>query len=106
MKVICRHDILRTSVVWEGLPEPAQVVWRQARLPVEEVAPDAAAADIAAGLRARFDPRRFRLDVRHAPLVRAFVAQDPVNERWLLLLLHHHLAVDHTTLGVLIEEVQ
>ncbi|HEX6911111.1 MAG TPA: amino acid adenylation domain-containing protein [Longimicrobium sp.] len=104
--VIDRHDILRTSIAWEGLPEPVQVVWRRARLAVEEVALDAGEADASQALWARFDPRRIRLDIGRAPVMRACVAHDAAQGRWLLLLQRHHLISDHTTLEVLHEEMR
>jgi amino acid adenylation domain-containing protein len=103
--VIDRNDILRTAMAWEGLSEPVQVVWRRAPLVVEEVMLEPAAGQAVDQLRSRFDPRSYRLDVRHAPLLRAFVAHDAAGDRWLLLLVAHHLAIDHTTLEILIEEV-
>ncbi|HEX3682331.1 MAG TPA: amino acid adenylation domain-containing protein, partial [Bryobacteraceae bacterium] len=105
-QVIARHDTLRTAVVWEGLPEPLQVVWRHAPLIVEEVALDPAAGDIAGQLRARFDPRHYRLDVRQAPLWRLFLTEDAPNRRWVMLELMHHLAGDHVTLQVMQQEIQ
>src|SRR5262249_48713350 len=69
--VIDRHDILRTAVLWEGLPEPVQVVYRLAPLIAEEVDVDPMTGEVADELRARFDPRRYRLDIRRAPLMRA-----------------------------------
>ena len=47
------------------------MVWRQAPLAVEEVALDAAAGTWREQLQERFDPRRYRMDVRQAPLLRA-----------------------------------
>ncbi|HVH12808.1 MAG TPA: amino acid adenylation domain-containing protein, partial [Longimicrobium sp.] len=41
-----------------------------------------------------------------APLMRAHVAPDPVRDRWLLLLLRHHLISDHATLEVLQSEIE
>ncbi|BGE86247.1 hypothetical protein Ms3S1_26830 [Methylosinus sp. 3S-1] len=100
---IARHDILRTAVMWEGLAEPVQVVLREASLIAEEVPLDPA-GDSARQLLERFDPRRFRLDVRQAPMIRLFWAFDPQSDRWTLMLLAHHLIFDHSTLEVLLEE--
>ncbi|MBR1141630.1 amino acid adenylation domain-containing protein, partial [Bradyrhizobium denitrificans] len=104
--VIGRHDILRTAVLWEELPEPVQVVLRHAPLPVEEVELDVGGGDGAAQLRARFDARHDRLDVRQAPLLRVVIARDPQSGGWLLLLQFHHLVMDHTTLEIVLEEIQ
>ena len=104
--VMDRHDILRTAVVWEGLREPVQVVWREAPLTVEEVELDPADGGAAEQLYARFDPRHHRMDVRQAPLMRAHVAPDAAGDRWLLLLLRHHLISDHATLEVLQAEIE
>jgi amino acid adenylation domain-containing protein len=102
--VIERHDILRTGLAWEGLPEPVQVVWRRAPLAVRRVS--LRTEDGARELWERFDPRRHRLDVRRAPLFEAIEAHDAPHGRWLLLLLFHHLAVDHTTLEGIFAEVR
>ena len=67
---------------------------------------DPAAGDAAEQLYARFDPRRFRSDVRQAPLLRLYIAYDAERKRWLMMQLLHHLAGDHTTLEVMQAEVQ
>ena len=75
--MIDRHDILRTAVVWEGTAEPVQVVWREAPLLVEEVELGPRGGRHAdEQLRARFDPRRYRMDIRQAPLMRVMIAED------------------------------
>ncbi|MFC5770952.1 condensation domain-containing protein, partial [Thauera sinica] len=103
-RVIDRHDILRTSLVWQGVPEPLQVVSRQARLAIEEIALDPSQGEAAAQLEARLDPRNTRFDLTQAPLIRAWVAEDARNGRWLLRILSHHLVLDHTTQDLLVEE--
>ena len=104
--VIQRHDILRTAVLWDGITEPAQVVWRQAPIITENIHLDPEDGDIAGQLSARFDPRHYRLDIREAPMMRGFIAEDRANERWLLNILFHHLVGDHTTLELVIAEIK
>ncbi|WP_331375415.1 amino acid adenylation domain-containing protein [Sinorhizobium chiapasense] len=105
-QVVDRHDILRTSFVWEGLSSPAQVVWRKAPLEVNEVELSGCDGSGAAELRRRFDPRRQRIDLARAPLMRFVIAREPGSERWLLLELQHHLIGDHTTQELMHAEVR
>ncbi|MDQ0704433.1 amino acid adenylation domain-containing protein [Pseudomonas sp. W3I7] len=104
--VMDRHDILRTGVVWDGLQQPSQVVWRQARLPVQALQLNLADGDIAAQLHGLFDARHYRLDVTRAPLLRLVRADDPLNQRIVATLLFHHMALDHSALDVVCHEMQ
>ncbi|MFJ5219342.1 amino acid adenylation domain-containing protein [Streptomyces sp. NPDC088354] len=110
-QVVDRHDVLRTSIFWAGLPAPVQVVWRQAELPVEYLDRDTseesvAGLDTAGWLRARFDPRHCRLDLSRAPFLQVGVTFDAEQHRWLAIVMMHHLVGDHSTLRVMRREVQ
>ncbi len=105
-EVVERHDILRTSFAWERQPTPAQVVWRRARLHVTELELGADGAGAMNALAARFDPRRHRIDLTSAPLLRYAIAKEPGSQRWLVVLLMHHLIGDHVTLELLQGEVE
>ena len=104
-QVISRHDIYRTSLAWEGLPEPVQVVWRRAELPVAEVV----LAGVAAGreaVDALLAVAGSDMDLGRAPLIRVTVAAEPGTENWLALIQVHHLTQDHMGLEVVVEEVR
>ena len=101
-QVIARHDIFRTSVAWEGLPEPVQVVWRQATLPVTEITLDGTAGDPAARRGAAGGGPGW-MDLRRAPLLRLTAAAEPGTGRWLALLQFHHMVLDHTGLEMVLE---
>jgi len=103
--VIARHDILRSSVVWEGLEEPVQVVWRAAPLALERVDDEALAGDVLQQMQAHFDPRHYRLNLGRAPMMRFAYTEDPQQKRWVGILLMHHLMLDHTALEVLVSEM-
>ncbi|WP_338011102.1 amino acid adenylation domain-containing protein [Photorhabdus temperata] len=104
-QVVDRHDILRTAFIWQGLSVPAQVVWRQATLPVTELTLDPADGPVIDQLTRRFDPDHYRLDLNQAPLLHFVIAQE-TDGRWFLLELQHHLIGDHETMEVMHREVQ
>ncbi len=103
-RVIARQDILRTAVLWESLPEPVQVVYRQARLSLQWLEPGPG-ANVEQWLIAQMHPDHHRIDVRRAPMLRAAAAYDHANRRWLLILLIHHLIDDNTTVKQIVGEI-
>ncbi|MBX9367020.1 condensation domain-containing protein, partial [Streptomyces sp. WAC04114] len=102
-RVVDRHDILRTGLVWEGLREPVQVVRRRAELPVREVtlAPDS--GDPVADL---LDLGGLSMNLGRAPLLSVQFAAEPGTGRWLALVRVHHVVMDHTTLEVLLGDIR
>ncbi|MEV5205817.1 condensation domain-containing protein, partial [Streptomyces sp. NPDC053720] len=101
-RVVDRHDILRTAIVWEGLREPVQAVWRRAALPVDEVALDPRSTDPVAELMTLGSGA---MDLGRAPLIHSYTAGLP-DGRWLALVRVHHMVQDHTALEVLLAEVR
>ncbi|WP_313645936.1 non-ribosomal peptide synthetase [Pseudomonas sp.] len=89
--VVARHDILRTSVHWQGLPMPLQVVWREAQLPVLELPADA--------------PGHAWLDLTQAPLMRVLRDAPAATGKLGATLQFHHIAMDHSALEVVRHEL-
>jgi amino acid adenylation domain-containing protein len=104
-QVIARHDILRTAVIWEGVSQPVQVVYRKVVLPLEVVALPSE-RDAIDALSEHTDPESLRLNLRRAPLLSAYVAEDLQRGEWLLSLLVHHIICDHVTLELVLAEVR
>ncbi|NVZ54246.1 amino acid adenylation domain-containing protein [Pseudomonas sp. B6002] len=88
-QVINRHDILRTSLVWDALEQPMQVVWRTAPLRVEPMGEHPAP-----------------LDLRQAPLMALDYAEEPHAQRWIARLRFHHLVNDATSTTILMQEIR
>ncbi|MBM0108940.1 non-ribosomal peptide synthetase, partial [Steroidobacter sp. S1-65] len=102
--VIERHDVLRTAVLWEELPQPVQVVYRKAQLSVTELAL-ASDRDVKEQIEEWVKPERQRLDLRQAPLLRLQVAADPHSEQWYALLQTHHIVGDNVAREIVISEI-
>lgn len=104
LSVAGAHPVLRTAVVWEGVPRPVQVVRRDAAVELTELdwttAPD---ADAALQQHLREDRRRgFVLD--RAPLWRLTLARTGPSS-WFLVWTHHHLLLDGWAAAIVLNEV-
>ncbi|MFI8837192.1 condensation domain-containing protein, partial [Streptomyces afghaniensis] len=101
-KVVDRHDILRTAVLWEGIAEPVQVVLRHAEIPVITLRPEPGGT-VVERLLAACPPV---MDLRTAPLVRLHVTEPDEGQHLHAVLQFHHMIQDHTALSVVLEEVR
>ena len=103
-KVVNHHPILRTAVLWERVPRPVQVVYRQAILPVMEMVLDRG-RDPLDQIREYMRPEWRRLNPREAPQMRLQVAPDSNGNEWYALLQVHQLVCDYDSLEIMIREV-
>ncbi|MEU1591210.1 condensation domain-containing protein, partial [Micromonospora sp. NPDC005710] len=101
-RVVNRHDVLRTAILWQGLPDPVQVVLRHATLSIAHTTLTAgddpvAALSTAAG---------HVMNLDRAPLLDIHTAAAPDGPGWFALLRVHHIVQDHVALDVLLGEVR
>ncbi|MEW2546596.1 non-ribosomal peptide synthase/polyketide synthase [Streptomyces sp. NPDC047002] len=105
-RVADRTPALRTSVVWEGVPAPLQVVHHRVPVPVETLDWRALdAGERAARLqRLRADDLARGLDLATAPLMRLTLVRLP-EARLHLLWTSHHLILDGWSLAQVLTDV-
>ncbi len=102
--VVARHDILRSSLHWQDLPAPVQVVERSVTLSVLDCAAVAGVPAVTA-LLAHLEQQRCHFDMRRAPLLSLHCLCDPDSGRCWLGLLAHHVIADHQTLQQVFAEI-
>ena len=105
-RLVDRHDTLRSAVHWEDLPNPIQVVYRQAQLSIEELALDPSIDAINQFEKhMAFETRH--IDLTKAPIVGIVIAKDtaPGSDAWLLLQQQHHITCDQVSMEILFSEI-
>ncbi|TQF71314.1 non-ribosomal peptide synthetase [Pseudoalteromonas luteoviolacea] len=101
--IINRHDVLRTAIVWKGISQPVQVVFKEVTLPIdrfnlsEELDSEANVIELASS-------ESHWLDITHAPLIKLRVARGKQGEYFLFLQVHH-MVIDHVSLEIIQREI-
>ncbi|KAF9342213.1 hypothetical protein BGX26_008055, partial [Mortierella sp. AD094] len=103
-KVVDRHDVLRTAIMWENLTTPAQVVLRQATLSITKLSLDPTGGTTADQMVKLTNPREHRISLSQPPLIRFVIAQD-IDGSWNVVRLMHHIICDNSTMGVMMNEI-
>jgi amino acid adenylation domain-containing protein len=102
--VIDRHDVLRTAILWEGLPRAVQVVNRRAILRVEyRTTGDRGASELEFRNFSNTQCRA-RLTLNTAPPLMLELVQTAGGSQWFGLMVLHHLFCDNESLELLLSE--
>src|SRR5436190_6388699 len=102
--VVDRHPVLRTSLHWDDLERPVQVVHRQAELPiVEEDWTGFSNGDQPLESFLRADRRR-GFDLAQPPLMRLALLRS-AEQQYRFVWSHHHLILDGWSIQLLLKEV-
>ncbi|KZN60467.1 non-ribosomal peptide synthetase [Pseudoalteromonas luteoviolacea] len=103
-KVIDRHEALRTGVLWRGLNEAVQVVYKQAALPVSHTTISESKDYESAVLDYCRNGKHF-IDVERAPLVHLEFIQNNQGQTTHAIVKNHHLVSDHISLEIIMNDV-
>ncbi|KAF9368904.1 hypothetical protein BGX21_006275, partial [Mortierella sp. AD011] len=104
-KVVDRHDVLRTTIIWENLSMPAQVVLRHAALSITEFSLDPLNGPVTDQITRLTDPQEHRIDLAQAPLIRFVITRD-TDGSWIVIQLLHHLISDNSSMDIMSSEIQ
>ncbi|HKR21228.1 MAG TPA: amino acid adenylation domain-containing protein, partial [Pyrinomonadaceae bacterium] len=105
-RVVARHEILRTSFIWENREEPLQRVSRSVDLSIETYDwRGSSHVDQQSRLTALLsDDRRLGFDLTTAPLMRLKLVRLG-DESYRFIWTHHHLLLDGWSIALLLDEV-
>ena len=103
-RVVARHDVLRTAILWEGLPQAVQVVYRHVELVTEslEVAEE---GDALQSIKVYLDDAPLSMDLSRPPLLNlrpvrvAGRMRGDDGEPCYAVLMFHHVIADHVVAG-------
>ncbi|MCF2829950.1 amino acid adenylation domain-containing protein [Pseudoalteromonas sp. DL2-H6] len=99
---LLRHDVLRTSIHWQHLPQPVQVVWRDAQLPIEyQQLPES--TDLNQWIEQQKDTGLYHMNLQVAPLVQLQIFE--CRSEAVVKLHIHHLIHDNLSLQQLEEDM-
>ncbi|MBL4671546.1 MAG: AMP-binding protein, partial [Arenicella sp.] len=101
--VFDRHDTLRTSVYWQGLEFPVQVVVRNAEVPIEWLSLDSD-RPVRAQMESLCEPGNHQLDIEQGPLLRVEVAKDHQSDKVYMIVVLHHIISDHVGFEIIQRE--